>query len=229
MLSSSAYNATSTQYPRSNSRQHLSAKTRTASWREASSLSHQHTRISLGSLPDISSSTTIAMQRNAMIPKTSRSHYSSDTQRRVRGTTTKTHIRPSLTDDAARNPRDFRRDYIVCVVFHPRRPEHHPNRPRLDFPNGNTSPRRRLSQRANTSSAATRTRPRKLSLKNNPNPDRRTSASDDSGNGRCAASRRPQCGATHPIRNHPNPDISAPKTSRYSPASRRKHSQQAIF
>src|SRR5215831_15260807 len=117
---------------------------------------------------------------------------------RVHPTTTKTHIRPSLTDDAARDPRNFQRDYIVCVVLHPHHPEHHPHRPRLDFLDGNPSPRRRLSQPANTSSPATGTRSRKRSLENNHNPDRRTSASDDSGNGRCAAARHRQRGTTRP-------------------------------
>src|SRR5215471_14440576 len=70
---------------------------------------------------------------------------------RVHPTTTKTQIRPSLTDDPAGNPRNFQRDYVVCVVFHPHHPENHSSRPRLDFLNGTTSPRRRLSQTANTS------------------------------------------------------------------------------
>jgi hypothetical protein len=85
------------------------------------------------------------------------------------------HVRPSLTDDPAGNPRNFQRDYIVCMVFHPHHPEHHPSRPRLDFLNGNTSPRRRLSEPANTRLTRNWNTLQKAQSRKQPNLDRRKS------------------------------------------------------
>jgi hypothetical protein len=57
----------------------------------------------------------------------------------------------------------------------PTPPEHHPNRPRLDFLNGNTSPRRRLSEPANTRLTRNWNTLQKAQSRKQPNLDRRKS------------------------------------------------------